>query len=353
MNKGEWSELYTFLRLLADGKVYAADADLNKIEDLYYPIIKIIRQSKTHKEPLFYEFDDKQIIILSSENKNRIKQIPTEKFTLNANKLLERIKKATVSSFEVPEVSSFILEIESRSVKEKSSSKRDITIIIHDTNTGRKPEVGFSVKSKLGGASTLFNAHVTNNMQYKIEGVEELDREVLESLKPLKAKTLLKGIRENNCKIVFESVVNSNFESNLYMIDSNFPAILAEILKLYYSGHSIKIKDLTEKVTEINPCGFRDNETFPFYKYKIRGFLTACALGMTSKKPWNGSFDVSGGYIVVKENGDILCYHLYNWEDFQEYLFNSTFIDTPSTTRHKFGKLEGDKLKLNFQIRFN
>ena len=74
---------------------------------------------------------------------------------------------------------------------------------------------------------------------------------------------------------------------------------------------------------------------------------------MTSKKPWNGSFDVSGGYIVVKENGDILCYHLYNWEDFQEYLFNSTFIDTPSTTRHKFGKLEGDKLKLNFQIRFN
>ncbi|RTK92254.1 MAG: HpaII family restriction endonuclease [Rickettsiales bacterium] len=29
MNKGEWSEFYTFLRLLADGKLYAADANLN------------------------------------------------------------------------------------------------------------------------------------------------------------------------------------------------------------------------------------------------------------------------------------------------------------------------------------
>ena len=106
-------------------------------------------------------------------------------------------------------------------------------------------------------------------------------------------------------------------------------------------------------MSEINPCNFKNNEKFLFYEHKIKGFLTACALGMTSKKPWNGSFDVSGGYVVVKENGDVLCYHIYNWNDFQEYLFNNTFIDTPSTSKHKFGKLEGDKLNLNFQVRFN
>ena len=33
-NKGEWSELYVFLKLLGDGVLYAADANLNKIEDL-------------------------------------------------------------------------------------------------------------------------------------------------------------------------------------------------------------------------------------------------------------------------------------------------------------------------------
>ena len=137
------------------------------------------------------------------------------------------------------------------------------------------------------------------------------------------------------------------------MVDSCFPMILAEILKLYYLGYPSKIKDLTKEVSEKNPCKFRNNEIFPFYEHKIKNFLTACALGMTSVTPWNGSFDVSGGYIIVKESGDVVCYHIYNWNDFQEYLFSNTFIDIPSTTRHKFGKLENDKLNLNFQIRFS
>ena len=42
-NKGEWSEFYTFVKLLADGKIYAADKDLNKNESIFYLILKIIR----------------------------------------------------------------------------------------------------------------------------------------------------------------------------------------------------------------------------------------------------------------------------------------------------------------------
>ena len=38
-NKGEWSEIYVFLRLLEAGKLYAADADLNKMDDVFYNII--------------------------------------------------------------------------------------------------------------------------------------------------------------------------------------------------------------------------------------------------------------------------------------------------------------------------
>ena len=40
-NKGEWSEIYVFLRLLEVGKLYAADADLNKMDDVFYNIINI------------------------------------------------------------------------------------------------------------------------------------------------------------------------------------------------------------------------------------------------------------------------------------------------------------------------
>ncbi|MBN9542809.1 MAG: HpaII family restriction endonuclease [Alphaproteobacteria bacterium] len=351
MNKGEWSEFYTFLRLLGDGKLYAADANLNKIPALYYPLIKIIRHSKCFKEPSFYEIDNENIII-NNENYNNLKKIPNDKFSVNANKLFKIIKDASCSSFEAPEIYDFITEIGSPLIKEKSSSKRDITVIIHDINTGYKPEVGFSIKSKLGGDSTLFNANITNNFKYRIEGLDNLNRDLIDSIRSLKAKELVKTLNLHKCTLVFESVIDSNFESNLHMVDSNFPIILAEMIRLYYSGYSKYIKDLICKVAETNPCGFKNNEIFPFYLYKVKGFLTACALGMTSKKPWNGNFDVLGGYIVVKENGDLLCYHIYNWNDFQEYLVNNTYIDTPSTTRHKFGYIEGNKLNLNFQIRF-
>ena len=35
-NKGEWSELYAFIKLLRDGKVYAADENVEKIDNIYY-----------------------------------------------------------------------------------------------------------------------------------------------------------------------------------------------------------------------------------------------------------------------------------------------------------------------------
>ena len=40
-NKGEWSEIYTLLKILADKEIYAGDGDLNKIEDLIFPVIRI------------------------------------------------------------------------------------------------------------------------------------------------------------------------------------------------------------------------------------------------------------------------------------------------------------------------
>ena len=41
-NKGEWSEIYTLFKLIGDQKLIAGDADLKMVENLFYPIIKII-----------------------------------------------------------------------------------------------------------------------------------------------------------------------------------------------------------------------------------------------------------------------------------------------------------------------
>lgn len=42
-NRGEWTEAYVFLRLLGEGRIYGASADLVKDEKTYIDIVNIIR----------------------------------------------------------------------------------------------------------------------------------------------------------------------------------------------------------------------------------------------------------------------------------------------------------------------
>ena len=42
-NKGEWSEVYAFFKLLADGRLYCGDGHLNRYDERYYPILEIFR----------------------------------------------------------------------------------------------------------------------------------------------------------------------------------------------------------------------------------------------------------------------------------------------------------------------
>ncbi|MCB0745699.1 MAG: HpaII family restriction endonuclease, partial [Ignavibacteriae bacterium] len=93
-----------------------------------------------------------------------------------------------------------------------------------------------------------------------------------------------------------------------------------------------------------------------FYEYKIKRFLTDVALGMMPSKVWTGKYDATGGYLIVKENGDVLCYHIYNRNEFEDYLLNNTKLDTASSSRHGFGEIYENSgelyFNLNLQIRF-
>ena len=77
---------------------------------------------------------------------------------------------------------------------------------------------------------------------------------------------------------------------------------------------------------------------------------------MMPAKVWNGIYDATGGYLVVKEDGNILSYHIYNKNKFEYYLFHNTKLETASSSRHDFGKIYEKNgkyfIKLNLQIRF-
>lgn len=353
-NKGEWSELYVFLKLLGDGVLYAADADLNKIEDLYYPLIEILRKED---EQVKHYVKDSPNIQVKDDDGNIVLKLPMSEFESKAKLLLEAIKKYD-STFAVPEIEKFMNIIKCTKVKADSVDKSDITLILHDCKTLRDEQFGFSIKSKLGHASTLLNPGKTNNFIYEIKGnlTEQNIKEINSIDTSSKIKDRLQKINEAGCSIKFVKIESDNFNANLQMIDSQFPLIASEYLYQRYTGTESTIKDITEKVKSANPCNFNKDLPQNLYAHKIKSFLTAVALGMTPAKTWDGKFQATGGYIVVREDGEILCYHIYNHNEFQDYLFNNTRIETPSTSRYDFGYIyqkDGENyIKLNLQIRF-
>ena len=154
----------------------------------------------------------------------------------------------------------------------------------------------------------------------------------------------------------FINTESSIFGNNLILIDSALPKIISETLKKFFTSSLSKSVELINSVTKSNPLNFDLENNHPFYIYKFKRFITDIALGMTPSKVWTGQLDATGGYLVVKEDGEVLCYHIYNRNEFEDYLYSNTKFETASSSRHDFGSIykENEKLyfKLNLQIRF-
>lgn len=355
-NKGEWSELYVFIKLLGDGKLYAADSDLQKIQGIFYPIIKILRDecSENKKEYIIKG----NISIVDGTNGKQLLQIPKKEFLLKSRELLERLKRASGRSFDIPEMDEFLKKIKCKNLKPTKTEKADIKIMVHDLRTGQKPTLGFSIKSMLGKKSTLFNPGKGTNFIYKITGKNRLDLSLVNSIEEeSKITNRLKYLNDAGFKLEFYKIQSENLKLNLQLIDSKLPEIIAHILLYRYTENTdANLDSLLKIIKNKNPLEFKKESDHPFYEYKIKNFLTDVALGMTPEQVWKGIYDATGGIIIVKEDGDIVCYHIYNRNEFQEYLLKNTKIEQASTTRYEFGEVYEESggyfIKLNLQIRF-
>ena len=128
---------------------------------------------------------------------------------------------------------------------------------------------------------------------------------------------------------------------------------LAEMLKIYYGEGISNCFDLATIPEERDVLGFGVEN---LYRHKLKKFLCAVALGLKPTKVWSGLDEANGGYIIVKESGEVVAYHLHDRNSFENYLLNNTRFDTPSSNKHSFGKIyyEDNRsfINLNFQIRF-
>ncbi len=349
-NKGEWSEIYTLLKLLSEGNLYSGNADLNKIQNLIYPIIRILR---AETEGNFEYLINQNIIIISGDNEKF--EIPIKQFKEQTEILLENIKSSRKGAFNIPEIEEFLRQIKCKTLKAKSSVKTDIRVVIHDLKTNTQPELGFSIKSQLGSPSTLLNASKATNFIFKLSKNLDIDQ-VEEINQTKKFIDKFKKLTSLGVTLEFAETEKSIFSNNLILIDSYLPEITAHIIKLFFSSKTTSIAELTEQIKNLNPMNYDFSFQHNFYEYKIKHMLTDIALGLMPAKVWTGKYDATGGYLVVKDDGNILAYHLYNKNEFENYLFRNTKLETASTKRHDFGQIyttkENQMIKLNLQIRF-
>jgi hypothetical protein len=272
------------------------------------------------------------------------------------------------STFKIVKTMRFLKDLKCQKLKAASSDKSDIKIQIHDAITSFDPILGFSIKSNAGKPPTLFNAGPNTNFIYEIVGgMTDSDMAAINSLFVQRMKkTGLKFeispaqrmayIKQHGFQLVFAKMNGDIFRNNLVLIDSKLPEMIAHLLLEYYLEGTLKISDALDALSSKNPLGFDCTQGHKFYHYKFSKFLSEVALGMLPGKVWTGIADATGGYIVVREDGEIVCYHLYNRNAFEQYLISQTRFDRGGADRHKYSSVEKKNgryfIHLNFQVRF-
>jgi len=334
-NKGEWSEPYTFLKLISDEKIKLCDKNLNSINK---------------------EFN---VLKVSNMNIHKELNIPIDKGKITQNdidKLREEILNGE-KNFEIEFAENLFKEI-NVDLGKGGNAKQKSDILISLSNESFKNElVGFSIKSFLGKVPTLLNASKKTNFIYEILDFNEKDLKEINNLNTKdKIRKRLETIKDKGYTINFVKVEDETFQHNLNKVSLDMDEILSScLLNSYLEVDSKKRISNLYKIFKKDKND--DDSYFDIENNKIKRLLISSMLGFFPGSIWNGDFAAKGS-IIVKDDGSLVMFHIKeNLEDLKNFLFENIKFDTPSTSRYKQGLIYKSAnnsyyIKLNLQLRF-
>ncbi|MGC6431416.1 MAG: HpaII family restriction endonuclease [Jejuia sp.] len=376
-NKGEWSELYVLVSLLAEGKLHQSDFNLKKDLNNVYDIVKAYKNESDYS----LMFDRYENVVLSkviNGQNTEITSFSIEELQRISKTLYNGIKSGKGKSFAIVNVDEFIRKAQIQKLKADAKIKSDIKLRIYDHRLAKETDLGFSIKSLLGGNSTLFNTGVGNNFIFYVEdklreSVSDFNKRTYKPSGGISKITFrLQELGKVGASLHFNSIQSAQLWRNLKMIDGDLPEILAWSLHYRWTEREPSFAKIAKILEDRDPLNFYDSQhnQQKLYEYKLKRFLTEAAMGMTSETPWLGEYDSFGGVIIAKKDGDIVCFHIYDFNLFRNYLMQNTKFEQPSTgendkvpgtpretgKKYHYGWLvkNNDQLsfKINLQVRF-
>ena len=370
LNKGEWAEFYVMLKLLGEGRLYTANKLLQKNYQSYLDILKIIRQ-ECESQVLEYIVDEPNalVIVKPQDTSTILVTMPVKIFNDYAQMLFDGIKDVEGSSVPAPDpVCDFAKVIyvskpkapAVKALKKQFGGKNDIFIEVRDGQTAIISIMGFSIKSKFGQNPTLFNAGSSSQYLYKLAGCDDAMMDEFNAITEnggrgwSKCKAYLSN---HGISMEFARTQNPIYNDNLFLVRESMAKIMAWCIKdrLIDSPRHFEVMETVERMIVANPLGVPAARVY--YEKAIKDFLMAGFTGMTAGKEWDGKEQVNGGYIVVMDDGDVICYHSSDRESFRDYLYRNTHFEYVSADKYLWSrivKIDGEYyLPLNFSVRFN
>ncbi len=282
--RGEWTEAYILMRLLDDSRCYRSSSDLINDRTVNLNILNIIHN----------EADKIQIFLGYIESNKDFIKITDEG---------ESIRIVTI-----PEMSEYAKQM-------------------YDSIKAIVADGIISIKPHIGSSATLFNSSQSSGFNYEVVGCNEVGMHELNSKDAF--LSIIEGIKANY-SLKYVGCRNEAFEQNIAIVDSRMGEILNTAVltqAAYYGACSSDVKSICNLVAELNPINVRNPQMF--YPAKFKDFLFASFAGMTASTVWNGRKRLSGGYIDVSREGEMLYYRAISDDIFGNYLFENTYFDRP------------------------
>jgi len=172
----------------------------------------------------------------------------------------------------------------------------------------------------------------------------------------------IRTLKSAGCALNFISPCTEIAKRNLILSGGKeLPEIVGEALKYFYWEGNATVGfapfgQAIDYVINSNPVNYSFDDVESIYKKKFSDLLYNMFTGMKLGRSWNGLSSVNGGYIVMKDDGDVLAYHSCIADEFKEFLLTRLGFEAPSTSRHEYMKIfkENGKyyIKFNLQVRF-
>ena len=373
-NRGEWSEIWAVLKVLADGRIPTLSVANGAVSKTGSSVLVHALRTGRSGTTLDYVLerdsrgDPSYLHVCRTDTgAPACAPMPHEEVRSDFLSFDEALRRAEVGkgkgTFPVDGADALFAKYLFGSGKSPSDLKQDceLSLIALD---GRKEEMrGFSIKSYTGGAPTLFNASRGAAFRYRLAGnaVEEA-RTRLDAIPKVKGKpwvvarvNALHELHAFTADVKAESPV---FAKNLSLLDTNMAKVIGHLLRIGRSSAvgSGSVKEALELLVREDPLGLGSVFAKTYYGFRVRHFLRAAALGMTPSTPWDGNEDAEGGMLVVSADRELFCL-LAGKSEFERYLVETTGFDTPSTSRLPgYAEIEVDAegvacFRLHLQIR--